>query len=463
MGRGLDASVTGAGKTLVALGLIALLKERGELTSRALIVCQTPAVMQWVEEANRWLKGVRVESVYGGMDRAERVQRYMGNFDVLIVGFHMALRDKKILVGLEPGLVISDDVDPLLNHQNKTHDLITVLSQRAERSVVFNATAVQTNLLQLHAATMATGGFAEWGTKRQFENHFVRQEMVTVWERTRKVRKARITGYKNMEEFRRKLSPMYIRADYTDFARDSAMPELMPPEDVWLDLHPAQREKYTELQDGVVRLLREEGEQVKHATALTKILYGGMVCAGLPALQEPDGPGTSVKLDWLMTRLGSDWQDQKIVVFAKNLGIVSAFQERMKTAGIGYATIWGKDAGAATRQAEVRRFWEDPNCRVMVGTAAIERSLNLQVANILVNLDTHLNPARMTQLLGRIRRTGSQHSHVFVFNLLARDTQEERYGLVLRARQALADFVWGEDSELYESLSATQLLQLIRP
>jgi hypothetical protein len=69
----------------------------------------------------------------------------------------------------------------------------------------------------------------------------------------------------------------------------------------------------------------------------------------------------------------------------------------------------------------------------------------------------------MAQLAGRIRRAGSSHAHIWVFNLFCRDTQEERYLEVLQRRQAMADYTWGEQSELYDSLSPLELLSLITP
>ena len=72
-----------------------------------------------------------------------------------------------------------------------------------------------------------------------------------------------------------------------------------------------------------------------------------------------------------------------------------------------------------------------------------------------------LNPARMEQLAGRIRRDGSAHTSVYVHNLLTLDTQEERYIPLLEREQALIDTVWDESSELFESLSPLALLTLI--
>ena len=474
-GYGMVASVPGAGKTNSALGLVALLKERGELTGRAIIVCQTPAVLQWFSEAQRFVPGIATEVVYAGMARGERINRYVRNWDLLIIGYHMLLRDREMLRQLEPMLLITDDVDPLLNHANQTHKAIAELAQQAERVVVMNASNLQTRLQQIHAAMVPIGAREIWGTLGSFERRYIRSESVYVRVPARKTASGKragparqitvqkVTGYKNMAEFGEKLRPWVIRHGYEDLT-DIRMPEIMPPETVWLEMGKEQRVKYEELREGVLKLKTEQGTEVKAVTALTMIGYGQQICAGIPALVGGEIDGPSVKLDWLMDRLdGGVWEDQKIVCFIKNLGLVKAFEKRLAKAGIGFATVSGHEPDPVKRRAAQKKFWEDPECRVFMGTAAIERSLNLQVAGIVVNVDTHLNPERMRQILGRVRRAGSAHSHVFVFTLFCTDSQEEGYMNVLKRRAALVDYVWDEEGEMYEALTPMELLQLIRP
>lgn len=463
VGRGLVGDVPGAGKTNVALGLLALLKERRELTGRAVIVCQTPAVLQWLEETQRWTT-LSVEAVYSGLTRQQRISRYIANWDVLIIGYHMLLQDVKLLMKLEPSVLIVDDVDPLHDHQNKTHRAIVALSKVTTRSAVFNATTVQTRLEQLHAALVPVGGHDVFGGSEAFKRRYLRQEPVTIFNMKtgRKFTQMKTTGHRNGDELKEKLSPLFLRRNYDELT-DVRMPEVMPAEDVWLDLHPAQRRKYDLLQTDVLELIKEDGKEVKRVAALAKFTYGQEICAGLSALGEEDGPEASVKLDWVVDQLTGTWHDEKIVVFIKNVGVVKALQARLTQAGIGFATVWGLEPDASVRAREVDRFWTVPGCRAFIGTSAIERSLNLQVANIVVNVDTHLNPARMTQILGRARRAGSKHTRLFTFNLFCRATQEEFYLNVLRRREALASYVYSEGQEMYEQISPLELLQLISP
>lgn len=462
--QGILASMTGTGKTNVILGLASLLKDKGALTDRAIIIPQTTAVEQWVAEAHRFAPGLETIGIYSGMKKSDRVAQYVStNWDVCVVGYHMMLKDKEILSRLEPGLVVADDVDPLRDPDNKTHQDFQRICRNSDRVIVINATPLQIRWEELYSASLPIGGFAIFGSRKAFERDFVRKEKVKY--RNRKGRlceKEETIGYKNGPVFKSRMRPIYIR-HRTEDLDDAGIPDLAPPTNHYLDLYPEQRKRYKELQKGVIRLIKEEGAQVKYVNALAKFTYGAEICAGLQCLGEPDGPGVSVKLDWLMDKLEGDFYDTKIVVFSRFKKTIRSLAYRMRSRGMDLALVVGgqQTRHKHARQEQIDKFWNDPNCRVIVGTTAIERSLNLQVANTVVNFDMLLNPARMNQIVGRVRRAGSKFSHVFVHNLLTYDTQEERYLEVLAKRQALSDYVFDEGTELFDQLTPLELLNLI--
>lgn len=472
---GLVADNTGSGKTNLCLGLIALLKQRGELGGRALIVCQTPAVQQWLREAHRWVPALHSTAVLSGMVRQDRIARYVQPWEILIIGYHMALRDINILEKLAPDVLIVDDVDPLLTHSSQTHLALNRLARTATRRVVMNATAIQMRLQQLHAALTLTDGHDKFGSLRAFERQYVKQEPVTLWHGRsgRKTTSMKTIGYRNVSELREKVAPMILRRK-ADQLTDVKMPTVMPPTDIWLELHPEQRKRYDTLQAGVLKLLAEEGASIKKVAALQKFLYGQQICSGLPALRlyetrngekahvgwEADGPQASTKLDWVMSQVTGEWQDEKLVVFVKNIGLVAALEARLHAVGMRPALVQGGQT-ATQRTAEIDRFWSDSTCRVLIGTSAIERSLNLQCSRRMIFVDLLLNPGRMIQLLGRIKRGGSKFSQVYTYTLLTEETQEGGYLDVLQTRQALADHVFDDSNDLFEALDPILLLELI--
>jgi hypothetical protein len=465
--KAIDASQTGTGKTNSILLSLCLAKHYGE-PLRAVLVVPTSAVSQWRAETKRFAPGLNVVSVTSGIEKSRRLQMYATRWEVLIIGYHLATRDIDLLERLEPRQIVSDDVDPILQTTNKTHKAMLRLTAPADRVVVANATNLQTRLSQLYAASLMIGGKAVWGSLRAFEMNYLKRESIVIHSRdnrgrsnTQKVFKT--TGYKNLADFKTKFSPMMIRHRYDDLA-DLRIPPISSS-NVYLTMHPAQRAKYEALQAGVLEIMRkDEPPQQREVSALSAWTHGAQICAGLPALGEEDGPGASVKLDWVQDHITGEWADQKIVVYARNKGTIEALHARLDADGVGYATIWGTQPNADFRASEQKRFWQDSACRVMIISAAGERSLNLQNASILVSIDLNLNPARVMQILGRIRRAGSTHDRVFAFNLLCENSQEDRYMLALATRQALFDAVHNEDSgDVFEKLEPSTLLRLITP
>lgn len=459
--KGLIGDSVGTGKTVQAAGLIAAIKEAGELdNSRCLVICRPGAVPQWYSQLNRFLNEVNVTVSAG--PRKKRIERYLAPWEVLLMGYQMFIRDSDIINStFNIGTIIVDDVDALRNFDTHTAVAINRVAKDANRAVVMSGTPLQKKLDDMHSYLSPVGGTEVLGSRNLFRKRFIREELTSIVSDSGKTRIGKkVKGYKNLDEFKDLIAPMVLRRTANDID-DVDLPAIQPS-NIILDPYEAQRLKYAELKKGVLRIISEQGEQVKRATAIAKFLYGSQICTGLCAIGEPDLPGTSVKLDWLeRTLVDGDLSDEKVVVFINFKNTIRALQNRLDSHGIGYETIWGEVTNKQARFDAQDRFWRNDNSRVLIGTTAIEQSLNLQIARHLVNVDMILNPARMEQLAGRIRRDGSAYKTVYVHNLLTSGTQEEGYLPLLEREQALIDHVWDAKSELFEALSPLALLQLI--
>jgi SNF2 family DNA or RNA helicase len=478
--HGLLADSMGLGKTTEIGGLIAMLIETGELSlirdrsskhggmGRVVVVPRSAALYQWHTELLRMMPGLNIVVAEG--TKRQRTQLYLQPWQVLLIGPEMMRQDYEMIERFDLSLLVTDDVDQLRNRETDTSYVLDRLGRRGidklqpgtQRYIIASGTPLQKRLPELHAILDGVGGEPILGNLDTFMRRHVRKETVREFNAKtgREEKREVITGYRDLARLKQQIQPLVLRRLASDL-HDVSLPTIMP-NDVYLDLYPAQAKKYAELRKGVLQILKEDGARLmKRPDALAKIHYGAAICAGLAALGEEDGPGRSVKMDWIIDALTGDLGDEKVVLFVNLKNSVRAMQYRLREAKIGFVTVWGEDRDKAARAASQERFWTDPNCRVLIGTKAIEQSLNLQVARHLINMDMILNPSRMQQLAGRIRRDGSAYSQVFVHNLLTANTQEARYMPMLEREQALADFIWDENNQLFNALDPIALLQLI--
>ena len=88
------------------------------------------------------------------------------------------------------------------------------------------------------------------------------------------------------------------------------------------------------------------------------------------------------------------------------------------------------------RQRIIDRFHQDPDCRVFISTDAGGLGLNLQAADVVINVDLPWNPAKLEQRIGRAHRIG-QKNVVNVINLVVENTIEERVLEIIYQKQQL--------------------------
>lgn len=461
--KGLLADSVGTGKTIQAAGTVAVIKEAQELSdgSKILVVCRPSAVAQWEMQLKRLLRDTKI--IVGEGVKKKRVDKYLSaDWEICIVNPIILQNDLQALdMAFDFNSVFIDDIDALRNGDTATSYAINRISRNSPHMYILTGTPLQKRLQDLYNVLQPLNIRNILGSPVTFERRYIQKELVNVATSTGNVTTQRkVVGYRNLTEFKEKIAPFTLRRTAADID-DVSLPAVVPS-NVFLEPYKAQMDKYKELQRGVLRIIKDQGEDVKRATAIAKFLYGAQICGGLVMLGEPDRSQTSVKLDWVEEKLvDGDLSDEKVVVFVQFKNGVRALQKRLQDNGVQYATIWGETKGNAERFSMQQRFWNDPECKVLIGTTSIEQSLNLQIARHLINVDTIMNPSRMEQLAGRIRRDGSSYSTVYVHNLLTVGTQEERYLPALQREQAIIDYVWDSRSELFDALSPLEMLTMI--
>jgi superfamily II DNA/RNA helicase len=119
--------------------------------------------------------------------------------------------------------------------------------------------------------------------------------------------------------------------------------------------------------------------------------------------------------------------------------MLDLIREQLDQTGIDYAVHTGKVPQNRRRQA-LNRFKADPACRILLSSDAGATGLNLQAANVVINVDLPWNPARLEQRIVRAWRKHQQRN-VTVINLVCEDSIEHRILHLLDEKRSLAEGV----------------------
>ena len=236
-------------------------------------------------------------------------------------------------------------------------------------------------------------------------------------------------------------------------------------ETLWCEMPPAQEAFYKRLAAAYRKSLLKGMSEKKLKTSKILVLEALLrlrQAACLPGLADPKKaklPGA--KLEVLRERLDQVLADPgagKVLVFSQFVGLLDRVRAPLDSGGVPYAYLDGR---TRLRQAQVDRFQEDPNCRLMlISLKAGGTGLNLTAAEHVFLLDPWWNPAAEAQAIDRAHRIGQTRT-VFAHRLITRGTVEEKVLELQGKKKQLAEAILGDPSSVMQSLSLDDLRELL--
>ncbi|MBI5367075.1 MAG: DEAD/DEAH box helicase, partial [Planctomycetes bacterium] len=149
---------------------------------------------------------------------------------------------------------------------------------------------------------------------------------------------------------------------------------------------------------------------------------------------------------------------QKVVVFSQFLDMLDLIEEHVKKLGVKASGLRG---ATRDRAQAIRRFQEDPECRVFVGSLlAGGLGIDLTAASVVIHYDRWWNAAREEQATDRVHRIG-QTKGVQVIKLITTGTLEEKIDGMIRSKRALMDAVVESDESVIKKLTREDLIDLL--
>ncbi len=441
-GRAILGDDMGLGKTVQTLAAVELLvRERG--IERVLVVAPASVKYQWETEIRKYT-GRTVQVIDGSAQ--ERRALYRQPTFYRLINYEIAVRDLDELNAWQPDLIVLDEAQRIKNWEAKTTRAVKRL--RSRYAAVLTGTPLENKLEELYSIVQFVDD-RRLGPAFQFlHDHRLIDD------------NGKLLGYRNLDKIREKLAPILLRR-----TRAEVLSQLPARTDttVYVEMADAQRAPYAEHSHTLARLLQKKYlTEIDRRRILASITNLRMLCDSTFLLDKQTK--VSPKLDELeeLLRQLLFSGPHKVVMFSQWELMLRQAAEVVEKLGIGFAVLHGGIPGKE-RRALLERFRDDADCRVFLSTDAGGTGLNLQAADTVVNLEVPWNPAVLEQRIARVHRMG-QHRPVQVFNLVMRDSIEERVLRTLAVKRSLfAEIFSGSSDEvIFETLGQQAFLETVR-
>jgi SNF2 family DNA or RNA helicase len=441
-GRCILGDDMGLGKTVQTMAAVELLaRQRG--IERVLVVAPASVKYQWETEIRKYT-GRPVQVIEG--PTAGRPAQYRQPTFYRLINYEIAVRDLDALNAWQPDLIVLDEAQRIKNWESKTSRAVKKL--RSRYAVVLTGTPLENKLEELYSIVQFVDD-RRLGPAFQFLHDHSQRDA-----------DGRLVGYRNLDRIREKLEPILLRR-----TRAEVLSQLPARTDntVYVEMSEAQRGPYTEHYQTLIRLVQKKYlTEVDRRRILCCIANLRMLCGSTFLLdrQTNVSPKLEELAELLRELLGAG--PHKVVVFSQWEMMLQKAAEVVAGLGVGFTTLHGGVPGKE-RRGLLERFRDDAACRVFLSTDAGGTGLNLQAADTVINLEVPWNPAVLEQRIARVHRMG-QHRPVQVFNLLTRDSIEERVLRALEQKRSLFEGVFSgtSDEVTFDNLGQRTFLDTVR-
>jgi SNF2 family DNA or RNA helicase len=332
-GKCLLCDEMGTGKTVQLISAFKTMKETGQV-SKMMVLCPNSVKNAWQKDIAKFTD-LKFSMVSGNYE--ERKAIYASEYDILVLSYDAYLmdfgmtdrnKDKEGKVKRDPlppppvQVLVADECQRLVRTKNKITQSLLILKEKLQLKYIYLVTG--TPIVNRVEDIWSLLNFIDpeiVGEFWQFRNRYCiieveelkmldpKKRKLGIFEKVvRKIPK--VVGYKNLNELKVKLSPMYIRRE-----KKEVLPDL--PDKIFetmdIDLSKAQRELYEFIREDFHN--RFKGEDVTVANALVWFIRAKQTC-DTSELIDP-GMTSSSKMEELKDLLEDliDRGTHKVVLF----------------------------------------------------------------------------------------------------------------------------------------------------
>ena len=441
---GILADDMGLGKTLQTLAHLHTLKQAGQLTAPALVICPTSVLPNWRHEAQRFTPALQV-LIFHGPQRHNQLEM-LPQADLVLSTYPLLTRDREHLTNTQWAAVVLDEAQKLKNPNAATTQVAMALP--AQQTIALTGTPMENHLEELWSLFgLIAPGYM--GDRTQFREHF----------------RTPIEKHNDTERhqaLQRRIRPFILRR-----TKEEVTPELPEKTEITrtITLSGAQRDLYetvrASMDQKVRQLMQEKGVGRSQIEILEALLKLRQACCH-PALVKNSASKrvNSAKLDYLMEMLPALLEEgRRILIFSQFTSMLELIQAQLRSRDLDYALLTGN---TRDRDTPINRFQNGDVPIFLISLRAGGVGLNLTAADCVIHYDPWWNPAVEDQATDRAWRIG-QDKPVMVYRLVCEGTVEERMEAIKADKAALAESVYGQGGSFSSSLTAEDVQVLFQP
>ncbi len=421
--RAILADDMGLGKTVQAVAACELLQQLQGI-ERVLVISPVSLKTEWEEQIAKFTG--RDSLIIQG-NRANRLKLYQKQSFFYLANYEQLLFDlDEVQNTLMPDVIILDEAQRVKNWQTKTAQAIKQLS--SPYVFVLTGTPLENRIDEIYSIAQVVDPHI-LGPLFRFNRDFHKLND-----------NGKPEGYKNLDKLHQKLRPILLRRRKQDV--EGELPDRVV-NTYFVEMEKEQAIRYEEYKSKLAKILHKAKHQLLTPDEYKRIQMClacmRMLCDTPYILDQTCR--ISPKLDELKKILAEQLQDptNKIIIFSEWTKMLDLIREYLDGKSIGYALHTGQ-VHQKKRRIEINRFKNNETCRLFLSSDAGATGLNLQAANVVINMDLPWNPAKLEQRIARAWRK-QQTRQVNVINLVCESSIEHRMLSILAQKTVLAEGV----------------------
>ncbi|ALF25617.1 DEAD/DEAH box helicase [Fusobacterium nucleatum] len=434
---GILADDMGLGKTLQVITYLESVKRE----RACLIVTSASLILNWENEFNKFNSSVLTLSIYGDRKNREGLLSNLKN-EVVITSYDYLKRDMDLYENIDFDTIILDEAQYIKNHKTKVAQAVKKINSKFK--LALTGTPLENSLAEIWSIF----DFLMNGYLFNYDYFYKNYEKAIVLQTEKRVTER----LKNMVE------PFILRRLKKDVLKE--LPEKIE-ETYYVDMNQEEKKLYQanliKINETLAQNIDVNTNKIEVLAMLTKLRQ---ICID-PRLLYEDVSSSSSKINACIELIEKSIENnQKILLFSSFTTVLDLVAQECDNLSIPYFMLTG-ETNKVKRKEMVENFQNEAVPLFLISLKAGGTGLNLTKASVVIHLDPWWNISAQNQATDRAHRIG-QEDTVQVFNLITKNTIEEKILNLQSKKKELSDIFVENSKGSFSSLTKEQLLDLFK-